>query len=427
MKKVIRLLALVVLALSIFCVSAMAAGTDDAQMTFVVRDGVKYIGSNPVSWCTFYTAANGSGKVIYNYDNVDLNGDTNTDVCDLVSIKKDSVDFDFDNLFAASDLDLMRKIIFNPSHTLEIKFDTFQLQMKAEAEAAGAPYDKLDRQLVWHDEFNGDTLNTRNWEFDGTTMYTADHEYVNDSDHVFVKDGNLNLRVLPSTQDGKVVSMPQGLVTTNNMLFKYGYLEMRAKVPYQKGAWPSFWCTSKTPLQEAENRMEIDIMEVMGYTNTTSSNLIKWNSNSSKRLAVPVGTWGYPSKSSYTFKNPANLSNEYHTYGLEWTPTEMKTYVDDQLVVTFSLTGDKGAFKNWLGQSSFPETDMFQDWLRIIINNECFTEGSATKPSDGYVVNGSELPFDYNIDYVRLYQNRDDGESFKTTDEIAAIVAEKNK
>ncbi len=410
MKKVIKLLAVALLVVSIFCVSAMAAGTDDAQMTFVVRDGVKYIGSNPVSWCTFYTAADGSGKVIYSYDNVDLNGDSFIDVCDLVKLNNDQLDFDFDGLFAASDTDLMRSILFNPNNTHETKLDTFQLQMKAEAEEAGAPYEKLGRQLVWHDEFNGAALNTDNWEFENT-MYNANHKHVNDAEHVFVANGNLTLKA--TVKDG-VYSMPEGLATTNNMLFKYGYLEMKAMVPYQTGAWPSFWATSKTPLQSSANSMEVDIMEVWSATNTFSSNLIKWRPDGSK-LAVPSGGWGWPD-TTYTFKNASNLKNEYHTYGFEWDPDNMTIYVDDTKVVTFAISGDKAKFKNWYGYSSFPEADMFQDYLRILINNECFA------PGDQYDSYGTLTETaTYSIDYVRLYQSRDDGETFKTKAEIDAI------
>ncbi len=413
MKKVVKLLVVALLALSIFCVSAMAAGTDDAQLNYVVRDDVKYIGSNPVSWCTFYTAANGSGKVIYSYTDVDLNGDSNTDVCDLVKVNKDSVDFDFDGLFAASDLDLMRDIIFNPAHSHETQLDTFQLQMKAEAEAAGAPYEKLNRQLVWHDEFDGGALNTNNWEFENT-MYNANHKHINDAEHVFVANGNLTLKA--TVEDG-VYAMPEGLATTNNMLFKYGYLEMKAMVPYQTGAWPSFWAKSTTipALKQSTNSMEVDFMEAWSSVNSFSANLIKWRANGSEKLAVPTGGWGWPD-TSYTFKNASNLKNEYHTYGFEWDPDNMTIYVDDTKVVTFAISGEKAKFKNWYGYSSFPEADMFQDYLRILINNECFA------PGDEYDSYGTLTETaTYSIDYVRLYQNRDDAEDFKTTDEIAAI------
>lgn len=425
MKKTIRLIAIVVLALSIFCISAMAAGADDAQLKFLTRDGVKYLGSNPEPWCTYYTASNGSGKVIYSYINGDTNEDSKTDVCDLVKTKKESLDFDFDKSFSGSDLDLMREIIFNfnPDHPYEIKLDAFQAQMKAEAEAAGAPYEKMNRQLVWHDEFDGNALNTRNWAFEKTMEY-SDHEYVRDSEHVRVEDGKLKLSVRKSNETNKVVSVAEGLTTKDNMLFKYGYLEMRAKVPYQEGAWPSFWCTSRTPLQQFTHRMEVDILEVWSSTNSFSANLIKWPGDAyvdtRDPLSIPTG-YGWPTL-TYVFDNASNLKNEYHTYGFEWDPNYMNIYVDNHTepFVTFEITGTKAEFKKYsFLNSSFPEYDMFQDWLRININNECFTE----KVGHGNNVDTSKLPFEYYIDYVRLYQNRDGGEIFKTTDEI---TAEKN-
>ncbi len=405
MKKVIKLLAVAVLTLSIFCVSAMAAGTDDAQITFVVRDGVKYIGSNPVSWCTFYTAADGSEKVIYSYDNVDLNEDGNTDVCDLVKLNKDKFDFDFDGLFAASDTDLLRAILFTPTHSLEIK----TLVVATE---------KRGRTLVWHDEFNGDYLDTNNWGFN-ETMWSENHEHVNDSKHVRVEDGTLHLQVHKSNESGKTYSMASGITTTNTMLFKYGYLEMRAKVPYRKGAWPSFWCTSNTPLQEAKDRMEVDIFEVWASTDRFSANLHKWATDGSKHAAIPSG--GAWPNLTYTFKNPANLNNEYHTYGFEWDTNTMCFYVDDRKFATINITGEKNNF----GVNDIPEMDMFQDWLRVIINNECFAPGDAQQPEGGVLSSSDVMPIDYYIDYVRLYQNADQGEVFKTKNEIAAIVAER--
>ncbi len=413
MQKVIKLLAVVVLALSIFCISAMAAGTDDAQMTFVVRDGVKYIGSNPAAWCTFYTATNGSGEVIYSYDNVDLNEDGNIDVCDLVKLDNDKFDFNFDGLFAASDADLLRVILFTPDKTYETHLNTVELQMKAEAEAVGAPYEKLGRQLVWHDEFNGKELNRETWDFE-LTMYSKDHQYVNDSNHVRVEDGNLHLQIHKSNKEGYAYSMPKGLTTTDSMLFKYGYLEMRAKAPYRKGAWPSFWCTSETPLQEAENRMEVDIMEIMGYTTGFSTNLHKWANDASKHIGKNVG--------HYAFADSSNLVNEYHTYGFEWDTETMSFYIDGYKYTTCEITGENAKF----GSDILPEADMFQDWLKVIINNECFTENGSYKPVDGYVLSDKDpMPINYYIDYIRLYQNADKGEVFKTKNEIAAIVAER--
>ena len=405
MKKAIKLLTFAVLIFSIFCISVSAAATDDAQLTYFIRDGVNYIGTHPVSWCTYYTAQNNSGEAIYSYTSGDTNLDGDTDVCDLVKINNESLDFDFDGVFAANDLGLMRVIIFNPYHTYETKIVVAQSK-------------KMGRQLVWHDEFSNVELDTDKWSFN-ETMSNSNHEHVNDSKHVRVEDGNLHLQIWKSSKDGKTYSMPSGIATTNTMLFKYGYLEMRAKVPYRKGAWPSFWCTSNTPLQEAENRMEVDIMEGWSSTDGFSANLHKWSSDGTKHVAIPSG--GNWPNLNYTFNNPTNLNNEYHTYGFEWDTKKMSFYVDDVKFATIDIASEKNNF----GVEDIPEMDMFQDWLRVIINNECFAPGDKYASANTVLSDSDPLPIDYYIDYIRLYQNPDKGEVFKTTDEIAAIVSGK--
>ena len=194
---------------------------------------------------------------------------------------------------------------------------------------------------------------------------------------------------------------------------------MRAKVPYRKGAWPSFWCTSNTPLQEAKDRMEVDIMEGWSSTNSFSSNLHKWATDGTSHAAIPSGR-NWPNL-TYVFKNATNLNNEYHTYGFEWDTTKMNFYVDDYKYATINISGQKNNF----GTDKMPEMDMFQDWLRIIINNECFAPGDTQSSTSTVLSNSDPMPIDYYIDYVRLYQNASKGEIFKTKKEITDIVAKK--
>ncbi len=297
---------------------------------------------------------------------------------------------------------------------------TVDQQMKNEAAACGAPYEKLGRALVWHDEFDGTTLDKNKWEF-SETMWNAKHEHVNDSRHVRVDGGKLHMQIHKSSKSGKTYSMASGVATTNTMLFKYGYLEMRAKVPFRKGAWPSFWCTSKTPLQEAKDRMEVDIFEVWSSTDRLSANLHKWSTDGTKHVAIPSG--GNWPNLTYIFKNPANLNNEYHTYGFEWDKKTMSFYVDDFRFATINIASESANFG--AGKGYLPEMDMFQDWLRVIINNECFGQGDPYATSTNVLTDSDTMPIDYYIDYVRLYQNTNQGETFKTTAEIAAIVANK--
>ncbi len=297
---------------------------------------------------------------------------------------------------------------------------TVDQQMKSEAKACGAQYEKYGRALVWHDEFSGTSIDDDKWSFN-ETMWNAKHEHVNDSEHARVEDGNLHLQIWKSDAPGKSYSMPSGIATTYTMLFKYGYLEMRAKAPYRKGAWPSFWCTSNTPLQEAKERMEVDILEGWASTDRFSANLHKWSTDGTKHVSIPSES-PWPNL-TYVFENPANLNNEYHTYGFEWDTKTMSFYVDDYRFATVDIASPQANF----GDEYLPETDMFHDWLRVIINNECFARGDAHQPEGGVLDDSDIMPIDYYIDYVRLYQNSNAGEIFKTKDEIAAMVAAKKQ
>ncbi len=52
---------------------------------------------------------------------------------------------------------------------------------------------------------------------------------------------------------------------------KYGYVEMRARLPKGKGLWPAFWL-----LHDAnnKNRPEIDVMEMLEKAKGMKANLL---------------------------------------------------------------------------------------------------------------------------------------------------------
>ena len=136
-----------------------------------------------------------------------------------------------------------------------------------------APQD--GRKLVWSDEFDGTVLDETKWKFHAT-MNSHDCVYTNDSRTARVEGGYLHLLVVPSGDPAKPQMLPRGVSTRDRMAFKYGYLEMRAKVPFRHGAWPSFWMTVQPSLQKAAWFSEVDIFEVFSSTNAVVANLHKW-------------------------------------------------------------------------------------------------------------------------------------------------------
>lgn len=64
-------------------------------------------------------------------------------------------------------------------------------------------------------------------------------------------DGGGCLR-LRSSKTGSGYKTSKSVTTGRSMTFKYGYLEMRARVPVGQGVWPSLWMKSNVNPEGAE-------------------------------------------------------------------------------------------------------------------------------------------------------------------------------
>ena len=266
------------------------------------------------------------------------------------------------------------------------------------------------RRLVWGDEFDGKALDRRKWKFHAT-MNSTDCVYTNDSRTARVEKGCLHLMVVPSGNPKKPQMLPRGVSTRDRMAFKYGYVEMRAKVPFRHGAWPSFWMTAQPKLQKAAWMSEVDIFEVFSSTNAVVANLHKW-SRKKGHFMLPGGEGSL--RRAHIFKDCAKLNDEFHVYGFEWTPKEMSFYVDGEKYATFPIDeAHDYCPKASLGMAGH------HDFHNIHINNEIFTPGHGWCPKEKRITADDRLPIDYWVDWIRLYQK--DGE------EIRFLEREKEK
>lgn len=281
------------------------------------------------------------------------------------------------------------------------------------------PMEKKGRRLVWHDEFDGNAIDYDKWCFRRTMGY-PDRDFDNSERCIRVEDGNAHLQVWKSDKEGCTYALSEGFTTCNTMNFKYGYLEMRAKVPYRKGAWPSFWMQASPHFRQCAAWMcETDIFEVFSSDRWLGSCLHKWGKDGKYAMLdinkVPR---------VYTFQNYENLNDEYHVYGFEWDPQEMKFYVDDECFATFPITVEGGGD---FGHDVLPGVEGFHDFQFIIINNEIYTVNNWKDPGPDQLkiaLNDADvMPIDYYIDYMRLYQR--DGEEIKLKPEIDAVIASK--
>ena len=182
-----------------------------------------------------------------------------------------------------------------------------------------------------------------------------------------------------------------GMIETPNLSFRYGYFEMRCKLPVHKGAFPAFWLwdakdTTQVPVPYYE---EIDIFEYSWniaespnyITNPNPHGIPDYHTFTSGIYFNDNGTsWepyarNFPSLDSYG----PDLSN-WHTYACEWMPEHVIWYCDGRVVNEF------------YDQQHIPTHSLT---LKI------------TYPIDGkYKYNDSEWmgPGYMYIDYVNVYQ-----------------------
>ncbi len=260
-------------------------------------------------------------------------------------------------------------------------------------------------KYVWGDEFEGLSLDRTKFTCMEHMTGSGSMLVSSDSDVLRVEDGRLKLfgiRYFDPQREGTQYKVPTSVSTVYNMNFTYGYAEIRARVPFKHGAWPSFWAKSnQSPYLDAPNSnytIEVDIFEIFGSLTDVVPNLHKWyrkydydeihNQKTGSHTQIAA-----KDKNKYVFEESDTLSYEYHTYGMEWTPKEISMFVDGEKYETFNITK---SFDLNPDMSPFKNHPLF-----LILNNHLM-------PEDGdYVttlVKDDELPSEYFIDYLRVYQ-----------------------
>lgn len=283
-----------------------------------------------------------------------------------------------------------------------ISLPAFLVGLALGSASFGAEAPKEGRKLVWGDEFDGAGLDRTKWSF-RQTMNSTDCDYVNDVRTVRVENDCLHLLTLKAENPEKRCLLSQGVTTADGMSWRYGYIEMRARVPFRHGAWPSFWMQSTPRYRKVKYLAEVDIFESFSSANSVAANIHKWDGGKHSALVNQENMRAF----SYVFPDAAKLNDEFHIYGFEWNPQEMSFYVDGKRFCSMKIDEE-----NDFDQKVVPGMGGFHDFMFVIFNNEVFTPGHGWCPK-GWELNGEkDLPIEYFIDWIRLWQR--DGESLRT-------------
>jgi len=208
--------------------------------------------------------------------------------------------------------------------------------------------------VSWSDEFDGaaGALDGSKWVPDLGTGPNADGwgnqqlEFDTDSTANAALDGqgHLVLTALKQSQGGRSYTSAR-LVTYGTFDQQYGRVEARMKVPAGQGLWPAFWMLGADILQaghEWPTCGEIDVVEVRG-----------------QEPAIAVGSLhgpGYSGGAALSDRHVllgAKLSDDFHVFAVEWDPSRISFFVDDQRYRTFTAEAVQTSGKRWVFDHPF--------------------------------------------------------------------------
>lgn len=242
---------------------------------------------------------------------------------------------------------------------------------------------------IWGDEFDGTSVNASNWSYiTNIHVNNEQQQYTTSANNVQVSNGTLKLIARREWNNGYPFTSGR-LESAGKREFRHGAVEARLKMPVGPGLWPAFWMLGNDIGQVGWPACgELDIMENVGYGDWTSV-----------ALHGPGYSGNTPINGRYYLSSP--ISN-WHTYRTEYSPTEIKWFVDGQLFKT-TTKAEVNQYGAWA----------YDKPMYIILNLAVgggypFGLNGATQPYYGVPQATADLigrtPQVFEIDWVRVYQ-----------------------
>lgn len=273
-----------------------------------------------------------------------------------------------------------------------------------------------DYHLTFDDEFNAFQLwnGTSGWNSTdlhgnrigspdgGQKQYYADPT-VPGYNPFSVSSGVLSITANHTPGGMSAQGMPyvSGMISTaSDFSQKYGYFEMRAKLPAGKGFWPAFWMIPADGMWPPE----YDIFEVLGHDTDRIYQYSHWRN---------VAT-GSNTGTSGEYTGHVDTADGFHTYGLKWEQDTVVWYVDGVATQTITNVMFEPAYMianfavggNWPGNpdgtTPFPSS-MQIDYIRVYSKDATiptatpqagYTESSVITQLNASTVPTTPLPWD---------------------------------
>jgi beta-glucanase (GH16 family) len=221
--------------------------------------------------------------------------------------------------------------------------------------------------LIWADEFDGNELDDTKWatcpewKRQGGSYWSPDNAWLN---------GNGQLKLNVTERNDSVFC---GAIRTHNRYNqKYGYFEVRCRVPQIHGGWAAFWLMpyGNKVGSLGNDGTEMDVFESINGWNGKVNQALHWD-----------GYGADHQKESQSMTNWGLYDGQYHIFGMMWTPDEYVFYIDN--------------VETW--RTSAGGVSDVEQYMKLTME-----VSNATWPGDWN--NQTTKPITWTIDYVRTYQ-----------------------
>jgi len=230
--------------------------------------------------------------------------------------------------------------------------------------------------LIWSDEFNYKGLpDSTKWNFEEGFVRNNEPQYYTKGRSKNARVNGKNLVITARKENYRGAQYTSASINTKGKFnFRYGRIEVRAKLPKGRGVWPAIWTLgSNIDTVSWPDCGEIDIMEYWGHN------------PSSIHANVHTGDYNHTEGTgrggNIKIKEPWK---DYHIFAVEWYPDRLDFYFDDSLYYSCDKKGE--------GTGEWP----FYKPQYLLIN-------LALIPGDPGI-NNSIFPVGYLVDYVRIYK-----------------------
>jgi len=265
-----------------------------------------------------------------------------------------------------------------------------------------ADYTSIDTpngyELVWHQEFNnGSGPDGQYWSFENGFVRNRELQWYQ-PENVSISNGVLEFEgrreVIENSdydpdsndwrQNRKQANYTSASINTRDKFtYKYGIMEVRARIDTSLGSWPAIWTLGTD--RRWPDRGEVDLMEFYrkdgvpsilanaAWRNQNTGNIIWDGSN-------------YPI--DHFIERMPDFPERFHLWRMEWDENHIKLFLNDELLNTINL--EEATYNDGFNPFRQPHY--------ILLNLALGSNGGNPTNTD--------FPLSYEVDYVRVFQKK---------------------